>query len=92
MDEIDYAEMREKIHSAITEAIADEETESTILTGWNLIYEGAHEDGKRSLTFITSNATGDGPLTPWAARGFMDHVKELFFTFTAEDDEEEEED
>lgn len=94
MELVDYPEMRRKIHEAVAQIIDEEETENTLLSGWNLIYEGVHEDNKRSLTFITSDATGDNALTPWAARGFMEHIKELFFTVEGDlpDGEEDEDD
>lgn len=89
MTEVDYAEMRNKIHEALTETIQEEENEDTVLSGWSLIYEGVHADDRRSLTFLSSDATGDAPLTPWAARGFMEHVEGLFFN-VAEDEGDEE--
>jgi hypothetical protein len=87
---VDYPEMRRIIHAAIAEAIDSEENESTLLSGWNLIWEGVHEDNRRSLTYLTSDATGENPLTPWGARGMMRHIEELFFTTGIEDDEDEE--
>lgn len=93
MDEetVDYGEMRRKIHEALTEIIGDEETETTILSGWNLIFEGVHEDNRKSLTHITSDATGEASLTPWTARGFMHHVEELFFDTVINDEDDDEE-
>jgi hypothetical protein len=89
---VDYGEMRRKIHDALVDIVDLGETESTILAGWNLIWEGVHEDNKRSLTYITSDATGENPLTPWAARGFMNHIGELFYIGTNDDDDEYEDD
>jgi hypothetical protein len=92
MEEVDYGEMRRRIHESILDAIAAEEIEDTVLAGWNLIYEGIHQGSKRSLTYITSDATGETPLTPWAARGYMNHMEDMFVTSDNIDIDEEDED
>jgi len=90
-EEVDYAEMRRRIHEALIQIISEEETEDSVLSGWNLIFEGVHQDNRKSLTYITSDASGDNPLTPWTARGMMGHIENLFFV-SGDDDIDEDED
>ena len=91
-DKVDYPEIRRRVHEALQEIIGEEENESTIVSGWVLIWEGVHEDNKKSLTYVTSEATGEDSLTPWVSRGYMSHIESLLFiTDVADEDDEEEE-
>jgi hypothetical protein len=91
---VDYDAMRHKINDAILESVEEEETEDTLVFGWVLIFEGVHADNKRSLTFITSDGSGDKSLPPWASKGYMHHYMDGIYTVDDEllDEEEDEED
>lgn len=85
---VDYSEIRRRLHDNLLEIIGEEENEDTIVSGWTLIWEGIHQNNKKSLSFITSDATGEDSLTPWAARGHLSHIESLLFII----DEMEEDD
>lgn len=77
----------EKIHDAISEVIQEDELEDTVLVGWVLVYEGAHKEGKRSLTLLSSDALGEEGLSPWQVLGYIHHVIDSGMAFSEEDTE-----
>jgi hypothetical protein len=91
MTEVDYDVMRSSINDSITQTVAEEETEDTIVFGWVLIFEGIHPDDKRSLTYITSDGNGEKDLPPWQARGYMQHYLDTRYSVDFEDEENDDE-
>jgi hypothetical protein len=93
-DTVDYDAMRQKINDSILESVAEEEIEDTLVSGWVLIFEGVHSNDKRSLTYITSDGSGDKSLAPWAAKGYMHHYMDGIYTVDDAllDEEDEDED
>ena len=90
-DETDYESKRNTMHEALTTAVQEGESEDTVLTGWILIYEGVHHNGKRSLTFVSADATGEAEATPWQAIGYIHHIIDSGVAVFPEDLEEDDE-
>lgn len=96
MEAVDYDTIRRRLHEAIEDILEDEDDKETILAGWILIFEGVHPDDERSLTVITSNASGEEHLSPWQGEGYLHHVANNYEYYEysgegLESDEEEDE-
>lgn len=96
MEAVDYDTIRRRLHEAIEDILEDEDDKETILAGWILIFEGVHPDDERSLTVITSNASGEEHLSPWQGEGYLHHVANNYEYYEysgegLENDEEEDE-
>lgn len=74
MEQTDFDVLRAKLHECISEVISEEEDLDQMLSGWVLIYESVLTDSERSLTVLTSDATGSEGLPPWTGEGFLHHV------------------
>lgn len=74
MEALDLDTIRKKVHEALSEIIDEEDPEYTVLAGWVLIFEGVHMDDERSLTVVSSNATGEEHSPPWTSTGYLHHV------------------
>lgn len=86
--------IREKLNKEIREIVEKYEEESTVVTGWVCLWEGVHEDNRRSLTYISADSFGD-ELPPWSSRGFLHHAIDnvtVNLIQEANEDEDEEED
>ena len=74
MEQTDFDTLRSKLHETIIDVVGEEEAAPLLVSGWILIYEGIEEDEERSLTVLSSDATGDRDLSPWVGEGLLRHV------------------
>jgi hypothetical protein len=65
---------REILHSAITETMSDESAANegdAVVMGWVCVVESMGTDGKRWLSRLCSNATGDSNIPAWQQQGYL---------------------
>lgn len=77
--------MRKRVHESVSEIVEEEETEDSVITGWVLVFEAAHPDGRRSITYLTADATGENPAVDWHAEGWLHHILHNQFFDVTED-------
>lgn len=95
MEQVDFDTLRSRLHETISDIVGEEESDPLLISGWILIYEGVQIDDERSLTVLSSDATGDRDLAPWTGEGLLRHVAsnyEMYDSSWIDADEEDDDD
>jgi hypothetical protein len=74
MEAVDFDTLRKRLHEALSDILDEEDSASTVIAGWVLVFEGVHPDDERTLTVLTADATGEQRLSPWQGEGYLRHV------------------
>ncbi len=94
MNNEEFSEFRERLHEALSEIVRECEEDEGVISGWILCYEQVHPEDVRSLSVVTSDATGVTDISPWAGEGILRHVASNYEMYSSpdEDDSDEEDD
>ncbi len=64
--------VRQPIHTAVQHALnADEESAGSVVTGWVCVAESMAPDGRKWLSRVSSDASGERRLPRWTEQGLL---------------------